>query len=206
MQIIDERASGVDFRWVDDIAWTSTIAANNTIIPTLNTTPSTCSQTIVCGTTYNFTDQGGTNDSYNINKDHTITFTPSVGTNKVELVFNTFNTESGNDGMVIYDGPTTASPQILSGLPAGGANCPAGSFYGTTSPGTITSTDPSGAITIRWRSNASINNSGWLASVSCISPVVCVKPTLAATTAITGTSATLNWAAPSPAPAMVMNM
>ncbi len=199
VQIIDERVSGVDLRWIDDIAWTSTIAGQNTIIPaTVN-----CSQTITCGTTYNFTDQGGTNDSYNINKDHTITFTPSIGTNKVELVFNTFNTESDNDGMVIYDGPTTASPQILSGLPVGAnaVNCPAGSFYGTTSPGTITSTDPSGAITIRWRSNASINNSGWLASVSCISPVVCVKPTLAATTAITGTSATINWVAPSPAPA-----
>ena len=201
VQIIDERASGVDLRWLDDIAWTSTIAANNTVIPILNATPFICTQTIACGTTYNFTDQGGTNDSYNSSKDHTVTFTPSIGTNKIELVFNTFNTESGNDGMVIYDGPTTGSPQILSGLPAGGANCPAGSFYGTTSPGTITSTDPSGAITIRWRSNGSINNSGWLASICCISPVVCLKPTLAATTAITGTSATINWVAPSPAPA-----
>ena len=203
VQIIDERASGTDIRWLDEIAWTSSIAANNTIIPTLNLSPSICTQTIACGTTFNFTDQGGTNDSYNSNKDHTITFTPSVGTNKIELVFNTFNTELGNDGMMIYNGNTTASPQILSGLPAGAtpANCPAGSFYGTTSPGTIISTDPSGAITIRWRSNGSINSSGWLASVSCISPTLCLKPTLAATTAITGTSATINWVAPSPAPA-----
>ncbi len=202
VKIVDERASGTDLRWIDDIAWTSTNAGNNTIIPTLNATPSTCTQTVACGTTYNFTDQGGVNDSYNINKDHTITFTPSVGTNKVELVFNTFNTESGQDGMVIYNGPTTASPIISSGLPAGAnaTNCPAGSFYGTTSPGTITSTDASGSITIRWRSDGTNNNPGWLASVSCISPS-CLKPTLAATTAITSTSATLNWVAPSPAPA-----
>ncbi len=203
VQIIDERASGNDLRWIDDIAWTSTIASNNTIIPTPNVSPSSCTQTVICGTTYNYTDQGGNSDVYNSTKDHTITFMPSVGTNKVEIVFNTFNTESGNDGMVIYDGPTTTSPQILSALPAGAnaTNCPAGSFYGTTSPGTIKSTDVSGAITIRWRSNGSINNSGWLASVSCISPLTCVKPTLAATTAITGTTATINWVAPSPAPA-----
>ena len=201
VQIIDERASGVDFRWIDDVAWTSTITSQNTIIPTLNATPSTCTQTIACGTTYNFTDQGGTNDSYNISKDHTITFTPSVGTNKVELVFNAFDTESGQDGMVIYNGPNTGSPQILSALPAGGANCPAGSFYGTTSPGTITSTDASGAITIRWRSNGSVNSTGWLASVSCISTTPCQKPTLSATTAIASATATINWVAPSPAPA-----
>lgn len=200
VQIIDERASGTDARWVDDIAWTSTNALENTIIPAL----ANCSQTITCGTTYNFMDQGGINDAYNISKDQTITFTPSVGTNKIEIVFNSFNTESGEDNMVIYNGPNTLSPQILSGLPAGtnATNCPAGAFYGTTSPGTITSTDASGAITIRWRSTATINTSGWLASVSCVSASSCQKPTLGAASAITSTSATINWSAPSPAPAV----
>jgi GEVED domain/Fibronectin type III domain len=198
VQIIDERASGVELRYIDDIAWTSTNAAQNTIVPAI----ANCSQTINCGTTYNFTDQGGINDTYNISKDYTITFTPSIGTNKVELVFNTFNTESGEDGMVFYNGPTIASPIIPSGLSAGtnATNCPANSYYGTTSPGTITSTDASGAITVRFRSSAAINNSGWIAGVSCISPSACQKPTLAATTGITSNSATLNWVAPSPFP------
>lgn len=199
VQIIDERLSGTDIRWVDDIAWTSTNTADNTIVPAL----SNCTHTVQCGTTYNFIDQGGANDTYNISKDYTITFTPSVGTNKVEMVFNSFSTESGEDGMIIYDGPSTASPQISSGLPAGtnATNCPAGAFYGTTSPGTITSTDPSGAITIRWRSSSVNNFPGWIASVSCVSPASCQKPVLTATTAIGQTTATINWNAPSPAPA-----
>ncbi|NHM06534.1 T9SS type A sorting domain-containing protein [Flavobacterium sp. CYK-4] len=200
VRILDERTSGTDARWVDDVAWTSTVSSENTIIPLI---ANTCAQTINCGTTYSFTDQGGFNDAYNISKDYTITFTPSVGTNKVELTFNTFDLQSGEDGMVIYNGPTTASPVISSGLPVGtnATNCPAGSFYGTNSPGTITSTDASGAITIRFRSSGAINNSGWLAGVTCISPSGCQKPTLTPTTAITSTTATLNWAAPSPAPA-----
>ena len=198
VQIIDERAFGVELRYIDDVAWTSTVAAENTFIPAI----ANCSQTITCGTTYSFTDQGGINDTYNTNKDYTITFTPSIGTNKVELVFNSFNTESGEDGIIFYNGPTTASPIIPSGLPAGtnATNCPANSYYGTNSPGTITSTDASGAITVRFRSSSAINNSGWIAGVSCISPSTCQKPTLAATTLITSNSATLNWVAPSPAP------
>ena len=198
VRIIDERASGNALRYVDDIAWTSTVSVENTFIPVV----ANCSQTIACGTTYTFTDQGGINDSYNISKDYTITFTPSVGTNKVELVFNAFDLQSGEDGMVIYNGPTTASPVISSGLLVGTnpTNCPAGSFYGTTSPGTITSTDASGAITIRFRSSSAVNNSGWIAGVTCVSPSACQKPTLTATTAITSTTATINWVAPSPAP------
>ncbi|MBS7786512.1 fibronectin type III domain-containing protein [Flavobacterium sp. CYK-55] len=199
VQIIDERVSGTDFRWIDDIAWTSTNAAENTIIPAIGN----CSQTIQCGTTYNFMDQGGINDAYNITKDYTITFTPSVGTSKVELVFNNFSTESGEDGMVIYDGPNTSSPQISSGLPAGtnATNCPAGAFYGVISPGTVTSSDPTGAITIRWRSSSANNFPGWLASVSCVSPSSCQKPVLTATNSITTTTATINWNAPSTPPA-----
>ena len=198
VQIIDERASGVELRYIDDVAWTSTVATENTFIPAI----ASCSQTVTCGTTYSFTDQGGINDTYNISKDYTITFTPSIGTNKVELVFNSFNTQSGEDGIIFYNGPSTASAIIPSGLPAGinATNCPANSYYGTNSPGTITSTDATGAITIRFRSSGAVNNSGWIAGVSCISPSACQKPTLAATTLITSNSATLNWIAPSPAP------
>lgn len=203
VQIIDERAGGTDPRYLDDVAWTSTVAEENTIIPTPNATPVTCTQTVLCGTTYNFMDQGGINDLYNTNKDYTITFVPSVPANKIEIVFNSFTTESGQDGMVIYNGNSTAAPQILSGLPAGAnaTNCPAGSYYGSTSPGTITSTDGTGAITIRWRSSSAVNLSGWLASVNCVSPSACQKPTLGATTSISSNGATINWTAPSPAPA-----
>jgi len=204
VRIIDERASGTNLRYIDDVFWTSTNAGDNIYIPaTFTPATASCSQTINCGTTYTFMDQGGINDTYNTSKDYTITFTPSVGTSKVELVFNAFSTETDQDGMAFYNGPTTGSPMISSGLPAGlnATNCPAGSYYGTTSPGTITSTDATGAITVRFRSNGTTNFPGWLAGVSCITPSGCQKPTLTATTAITSTTATINWAAPSPAPA-----
>jgi len=115
---------------------------------------------------------GGSSDNYNANVNQTITFTPSIGTNKIQLLFSAFNTESGNDGMVIYNGPTTASPIISSGLGVGTnvTNCPAGSYYGTTSPGTIISSDVTGAITIQFRSDGTIHNAGWVASVSCFAP------------------------------------
>ena len=168
VRIRDSRASGTIPITVDDISWTSTTATENIVIPSLGN----CSQTISCGTTYSFTDMGGSSDTYNANIDQTITFTPSIGTNKIQLLFSAFNTESGNDGMVIYNGPTTASPIISSGLGVGAIplNCPAGSFYGTTSPGTIISSDPTGAITIQFRSNGTIHNAGWVASVSCFAP------------------------------------
>ncbi|WP_333599763.1 T9SS sorting signal type C domain-containing protein [Flavobacterium sp.] len=171
VRIRDTRASGAAERYVDDISWTST--ASNTVIPTI----ANCSQTITCGTTYSFSDSGTTSDTYNASEDYTITFTPSVGTNKIQMIFSTFDTES-YDGMVIYNGPTTASPIISSGLSVGSSstNCPAGSYYGTTSPGTIVSTDATGAITIRFRSDSTTNNPGWLASVSCISVSPCVAP------------------------------
>ena len=173
IQIIDTRASGASLRYIDDISWTSTVTANNVVIPALNS----CNQTITCGTSYIFSDAGTVNDTYNISSDYTITFTPSIGTNKVQLAFSAFNTESGYDGMVIYNGPTTTSPIISSGFVAGGnpTNCPAGSYYGLISPGTITSSDASGAITIRFRSDTSINNSGWIANVTCAT--LCTAPT-----------------------------
>jgi len=181
IRILDTRASGTHSRYVDDISWTSTITTENTIIPAI----ANCSQTISCGTNYSFSDAGTSNDTYNSSSDITITFTPSVLSNKIQLVFSSFNTETF-DGMVIYNGPTTLSPIISSGLGVGSSttNTPAGSFYGTTSPGTITSTDSSGAITIRFRSDVSTNNSGWLASVSCSSP--CAAPLSQASAFITG--------------------
>ncbi|MDQ3193108.1 MAG: CUB domain-containing protein [Bacteroidota bacterium] len=53
----------------------------------------------------------------------------------------------------IYDGPNTSSPII-------------GTYTGTTSPGTITST--SGCLTIRFTSDGSVTAAGWQAVISCL--------------------------------------
>lgn len=178
-------------RYIDDISVTSTIAASNLIIPAV----ANCAQTISSGNTYTFTDSGGMTDTYDANQDYTITFTPSVGTNKVQMVFSAFATEA-YDGMVIYNGPTTAAPIISSGLGVGSsaANCPAGSFYGTTSPGTIVSSHASGSITIRFRSDSSTNLAGWAAAVSCITVSACTAPTQASAF-VSGTRTTSTTAA-----------
>jgi hypothetical protein len=129
----------------------------------------------ICGTsTFGsavFFDSGGSLNTYAINEDFTYTFRPNVAGSKLKVVFSSFNTENRYDGLSIYNGPnTTTSPLISSGLPAGtnAVTCPAGSFYGTNSPGTIFSSSPNGEITFKFTSDFSINNSGWAATVTCV--------------------------------------
>ena len=47
-----------------------------------------------------------------------------------------------------------------------------GQYYGTNSPGTITATNETGALTFVFHSNNSTNASGWVAAVSCIYPLI----------------------------------
>ncbi|MEJ5302788.1 MAG: PKD domain-containing protein [Bacteroidales bacterium] len=123
------------------------------LIPTFvmsNTTVNTC--------TGNFYDSGGETGTYQNNENYTMTFNPGTSGNKVKAQFLSFETESGYDYLYIYDGPSTASPQV-SGSP----------FHGTTSPGTIiaSNTNTSGALTFRFTSDGSITKQGWKAAISC---------------------------------------
>jgi SprB repeat len=120
----------------------------------------------------NFYDSGGPAAVYASNENAIYTFTPTAG-NAIIASFSAFATELNWDGLVIYNGPTTASPIISSGLAAGtgsAVNCPAGSFYGTTSPGTVISTHPSGALTFQFRSDGTGVDVGWTAAISCCTP------------------------------------
>jgi len=105
-------------------------------------TVNTCSGT--------FYDPGGTNN-YSNNLNVTQTFC-ATGGNCITVNFTQFRTQGGNDVLLIYDGPGITSPLI-------------GSFSGTTSPGTITSS--SGCLTFRFVTNGSNVRSGWTASISC---------------------------------------
>ena len=128
----------------------------------------TITNTGCSGTVY---DPGGTGN-YNNSQTGTITLYPSVGTDKVRLTFSSFSTESGYDGLVIYDGNNTSAPIISSGLAAGtsATNCPAGSYYGTTSPSTVTSTAADGSLTLVFRSDGSTVSTGFEATISCFTP------------------------------------
>jgi len=91
-------------------------------------------------------DNGG-KDVYSNNTDGKTVISPT-GAKTVSLQFLNFNFDSGKDSIIIYDGPTTTSPVI-------------GSFSGNQLPngGKITSTGSS--ITIRQRTNSSIQKDGF---------------------------------------------
>ncbi len=146
----------------------------------------------VCGG--NFIDAGGPTANYPNNSDSTVTICPSIPGQIVTVTFTAFNTEATWDALYVFDGNSIASPQIASTNPA--ANVPgglAGGFWGTVIPGPFTSTDASGCLTFRFRSDGTINNPGWIANITCSPPPTCPKPTALVTTNVTINSVTLGW-------------
>ena len=112
-----------------------------------NTTVETCNGL--------FYDDGGASNNYGNNKDITMTFMPGTPGGILEATFLEFNTESGYDHLYIFDGTSTSAPSL-------------GQFNGSTSPGTVTATNSEGALTFRFTSDYSVNNSGWVATIHCI--------------------------------------
>ncbi len=107
-----------------------------------NTSVATCSGL--------FFDSGGSASNYGNNENFTKTFCSSAGS-CLQIQFTAFNIKSG-DNLIVYDGPTVASPQI-------------GTYSGTTIPPTMLSS--TGCLTVRFTSNGASNGAGWEAVVSC---------------------------------------
>ena len=104
-----------------------------------------------------FYDNGNTGN-YTNSQTFTETFTPGTVGNMLQFVFTSFSVEgSPFDYLRIYNGPTTASPLI-------------GSY--SSSPGTITASNATGQLTFLWVSDGSLNYSGWVATISCVAPIV----------------------------------
>jgi hypothetical protein len=103
-----------------------------------------------------FTDTGGSNANYGNNEEIVKTFYPTSGSS-LTLTFTEFGTEQGYDFMYIYNGPSTSSPLFANG----------NNLSGNTVPGPFTSTDPSGAITVKFVSDPAENGIGWKAGFSC---------------------------------------
>lgn len=110
-----------------------------------------------------FTDQGGPAGNYQNNENWTYTLAPT-GATGVTVVFNSFATELNRDTLWVYNGTSTAAPLL-------------GAFHGATSPGTLTGT--SGALTFRFKSNASTTGAGWSADWSCSTQADVTPPTTA---------------------------
>jgi GEVED domain len=122
-----------------------------------------------------FYDSAGPVTNYNNSETYTYTFYPSSPTSKLKVIFNSFVTENRYDGLSIYNGNSTAAPLISSGLAVGtnATTCPAGSFYGTNSPGTIISTAADGSLTFQFSSDTSVVLAGWDATITCVTvPII----------------------------------
>jgi|GEM_PF-786209 len=99
------------------------------------------------------------------NEQYVLTVNPTDPSAKVKIDFSFFNTESGYDFLFIYNGPNTTSPLV-------------GQYSGANLPPSFTSTHPSGALTFRFVSDASVINIGWDAQLTCFFPT----PTIIALT------------------------
>ena len=151
-----------------------------------------------CGGTY--TDPGGAAANYADNLDSTVVICPSTPGEVVTVTFTSFNTQASNDGLYIFNGNSVASPQFLSGNPAG--TVPgglAGSYWGTTNPGAFTSSSADGCLTFRFRSNATTNAAGWVANVTCALPPACPAPFSVTANTILSSSANIAWTSAGPA-------
>jgi gliding motility-associated-like protein len=104
-----------------------------------------------------FYDSGGDAGDYSSSETFTYTFYPATPGNLVQVTFTSFNTESGYDELTIYNGNSTAAPQI-------------GVYSGTTSPGIVTSSAADGSLTFYFDSDWSGVRAGWRAVVSCLPP------------------------------------
>lgn len=109
--------------------------------------------------TGDFYDSGGPTNNYQNNETIIETFYPSTAGSMVRFTFTSFNTELGYDTLTIYNGPNSSSPLI-------------GKFHGTTSPGVVTASNASGALTFRFHSDISLNYAGWAATISCYNSAV----------------------------------
>ncbi|MBR4147552.1 MAG: T9SS type A sorting domain-containing protein, partial [Bacteroidales bacterium] len=102
-----------------------------------------------------FYDDGGADSNYGNNRDYTLTFMPATEGAQIEVEFISFETESSYDFLYIYDGTSTSATQI-------------GQYHGLNGPGTVTATNEAGALTFRFTSDASVNRTGWQATVRCL--------------------------------------
>jgi PKD repeat protein/N-acetyl-anhydromuramyl-L-alanine amidase AmpD len=121
-----------------------------------------------------FTDTGGSGANYS-NDQRYFTLIQPANASSVTLNFSSFSLEANWDYLYIYDGATNSAPLI-------------GTYTGTSSPGTITSS--SGALLIEFRSDCATTAAGWVANWTS----VITNPTLGDVIApMTTVSVPLTW-------------
>jgi hypothetical protein len=115
-----------------------------------NTAVSTCANYVY--------DSGGPLNNYSDGESFIKTITAANAGSFLRLTMRSFDTETANDALTIYDGPDTSSPVLasLSGMPA----VP------------LSYTALSGTLTLQFVSNATGNTPGWSGTIACYQPSV----------------------------------
>lgn len=135
------------------IWFASSISAQVSVMP-LGSGSGSSSQ---CGGT--FVDDGAgapaASGNYSHNQNSFFTICPSIAGQFVRVNFTAFATQLNADYLVIFNGNSTSDAVI--GIYSGGA-----------SPGTITSSSPSGCLSFRFVTNGLTNAAGWSANVTCV--------------------------------------
>jgi hypothetical protein len=115
-------------------------------------------------------DTGGLSSDYSDEQDITTTLCPNNNDNAMKITFNDFGVEEDWDALYIYNGPDISSPIFSSGNGVTDAGFPAGGFYGFSNPGPYTSTDTTGCLTLRFRSDQYVTELGWDIDITCELP------------------------------------
>jgi gliding motility-associated-like protein len=111
-----------------------------------------------------FYDSGGASANYSTNENLTLTVYPDVPGSKVVVTFTSFNVENNYEDFYIYNGNSTTAPLL-------------GTYTGTATIPTFTSTAADGSLTFNFTSDGSVQYAGWVASFSCYNPCVYITPT-----------------------------
>jgi uncharacterized repeat protein (TIGR01451 family) len=112
-------------------------------------------------------DSGGENGNYSNVEDITTLLCPPNPDEAIQISFNSIDIEPNWDALYIYNGNSINSPQFSSGNGSTLAGFPAGGYYGTSNPGVFTSTDETGCITLRFRSDQAVTEAGYDIDLAC---------------------------------------
>jgi hypothetical protein len=121
-----------------------------------------------------FSDSGAGTAHYGDNEDNTVTFCSTNGTDLLQFDFGVgsnlvIERLAAGDTLYIYDG-TSATGVPIAKL-AGNPSTSRITYLGEVSDAVFLS--PSPCVTFRFVSDASINNDGWEAGISCVPPIAC---------------------------------
>ncbi|MDH2205715.1 T9SS type A sorting domain-containing protein [Empedobacter sp. GD03644] len=108
-------------------------------------------------------DSGGANGNYSPNENFIKVFKPLVAGEKVSITFTEFDVEPADengvyDYMNVYNGTSSNASKLFEN---------GKELNGNKIPGPFVSTDDSGAITIRFRSDGGLELRGWAAQINC---------------------------------------